>query len=38
MTFEAKVTLTASGTFFLAALLTGVWKYRHMRGHRQSAA
>jgi hypothetical protein len=30
MTLEAKVALTASGTFFLAALLTGVWKYRHM--------
>ena len=30
MILEAKVALTASGTFFLVALLTGIWKYRHM--------
>jgi hypothetical protein len=30
MTLETKIALTASGTFFLAALLTGIWKYRHM--------
>ncbi len=30
MTLEVKVTLTASGLFFLTALGTGVWKYRHM--------
>jgi hypothetical protein len=30
MTPEVKVTLTATGLFFLAALGTGAWKYRHM--------
>lgn len=30
MILESKIALTASGTFFLTALLTGVWKYRHM--------
>ncbi|HUJ03352.1 MAG TPA: hypothetical protein VLW75_06945 [Rhizomicrobium sp.] len=30
MAFEIKLTLVALGLFFLTALLTGVWKYRHM--------
>jgi len=30
MLLEVKVALTAAGTFFLTALVTGVWKYRHM--------
>ena len=30
MTVEIKLTLVALGFFFLTALLTGVWKYRHM--------
>jgi hypothetical protein len=30
MILESKVALTASGIFFTTALLTGVWKYRHM--------
>jgi hypothetical protein len=30
MILETKIALTAAGTFFLTALLTGVWKYRHM--------
>src|SRR3982750_3479082 len=30
MILESKIALTAAGTFFMTALLTGVWKYRHM--------
>jgi len=30
MILEAKVALTAAGIFFMTALFTGVWKYRHM--------
>jgi len=30
MILESKVALTAAGSFFMTALLTGVWKYRHM--------
>ncbi|HEY2389282.1 MAG TPA: hypothetical protein VGK30_20200 [Candidatus Binatia bacterium] len=30
MILEVKLALTAAGTFFLTALVTGVWKYRHM--------
>jgi hypothetical protein len=30
MPLEIKLTLVALGIFFFTALLTGVWKYRHM--------
>lgn len=30
MILEVKLALTAAGSFFMAALATGVWKYRHM--------
>jgi hypothetical protein len=30
MALEIKLSLVALGVFFLTALLTGVWKYRHM--------
>jgi len=35
---EIKLTLTALGLFFLTALLTGVWKYRHMLNNATHAA
>ena len=38
MILESKIALTASGTFFLTALLTGVWKYRHMLLHESHLA
>jgi hypothetical protein len=30
MIFEVKLALTAAAAFFMTALVTGVWKYRHM--------
>lgn len=34
----ARIALTASGLFFMAGLLTGVWKYAYMRRHPRAEA